>query len=196
MLFKQRFLDGISSGAITIAFRRWQRPSVKAGGTLQTPAGLLAITSVDVIEESAVTPAAARRAGFTSREEALGSLGDREGTLYRIGFERVGSDPRIELRRQDQQTEPDVEALRTKLGRLDSRSAHGPWTRRILNLIAEHPQLRAADLAARCGHEMDWLKLNIRKLKNLGLTESLKVGYRLSPRGREFLERDAEAGDS
>ena len=26
------------------------------------------------------------------------------------------------------------------------------------------------------------------KLKNLGLTESLEVGYRLSPRGRAYLE--------
>ena len=30
---------------------------------------------------------------------------------------------------------------------------------------------------------------NVRKLKNLGLTESLHPGYRLSPRRRAFLER-------
>ena len=30
-------------------------------------------------------------------------------------------------------------------------------------------------------------KLNVRKLKALGLTESLEVGYRLSPRGAAFL---------
>jgi len=29
----------------------------------------------------------------------------------------------------------------------------------------------------------------VRKLKELGLTESLEVGYRLSPRGRALLER-------
>jgi ribosomal protein S19E (S16A) len=29
----------------------------------------------------------------------------------------------------------------------------------------------------------------VRKLKELGLTESLDVGYRLSPRGRAFLAR-------
>jgi hypothetical protein len=30
-------------------------------------------------------------------------------------------------------------------------------------------------------------KANVRKLKGLGLTESLEIGYRLSPRGRAVL---------
>jgi ribosomal protein S19E (S16A) len=30
----------------------------------------------------------------------------------------------------------------------------------------------------------------VRKLKELGLTESLEVGYRLSPRGRALLDRE------
>ncbi len=38
-------------------------------------------------------------------------------------------------------------------------------------------------------HETAWFKTNVRKLKALGLTESLEVGYRLSPRGRAFLEK-------
>jgi predicted transcriptional regulator len=36
-------------------------------------------------------------------------------------------------------------------------------------------------------------KANVRKLKALGLTESLEVGYRLSPRGEAVL-RKLEAG--
>jgi hypothetical protein len=32
-------------------------------------------------------------------------------------------------------------------------------------------------------------KLDVRKLKELGLTESLPVGYRLSPRGEFLLQR-------
>jgi hypothetical protein len=36
-------------------------------------------------------------------------------------------------------------------------------------------------------------KTNVRKLKNLGLTESLDVGYRLSPRGQRVLEGWSEA---
>lgn len=56
-----------------------------------------------------------------------------------------------------------------------------------LRKIAIHPELAAADLAALLGVEKEWLKPNIRKLKNLGLTESLHPGYRLSPRGRALL---------
>ncbi len=36
MLFRMRFLDGIRKGDVTLAFRRWRRPSVREGGTLLT----------------------------------------------------------------------------------------------------------------------------------------------------------------
>ncbi|WP_225771433.1 hypothetical protein [Inquilinus sp. Marseille-Q2685] len=42
------------------------------------------------------------------------------------------------------------------------------------------------------GREIAAFKTDVRKLKALGLTESLKVGYRLSPRGRALLERIGE----
>ena len=45
----------------------------------------------------------------------------------------------------------------------------------------------AADLAATFGRETQPFKLDVRKLKNLGLTLSLEVGYRLSPRGEAYL---------
>ena len=47
--------------------------------------------------------------------------------------------------------------------------------------------MSAQELADRSGYEKEWLKLNVRKLKNLGLTESLHPGYRLSPRGAAYL---------
>ena len=59
----------------------------------------------------------------------------------------------------------------------------------MLCLIADHPGVRAADLAARLQRETLPFKADVRKLKELGLTESLDVGYRLSPRGRAFLDR-------
>jgi hypothetical protein len=49
--------------------------------------------------------------------------------------------------------------------------------------------VRAADLAASVGREKHPFKVDVRKLKELGLTESLERGYRLSPRGRVLLER-------
>jgi hypothetical protein len=36
----------------------------------------------------------------------------------------------------------------------------------------------------------------VRKLKELGLTESLQVSYRLSPRGRALLERMANPANA
>jgi hypothetical protein len=62
----------------------------------------------------------------------------------------------------------------------------GPPT---LALIEQHPRRRAPDLAALVGRETTPFKIDVRKLKALGLTRSFEVGYELSPRGREFLRR-------
>ena len=61
----------------------------------------------------------------------------------------------------------------------------------MLTLIAAHPGVRAGDLADRLGRERLDFKADVRKLKALGLTESLTVGYQLSPRGRAWLDRQA-----
>jgi hypothetical protein len=102
MLFPQRLHDGIRAGEVTVAFRRWRRPTVVAGGTLQTPAGLLAIDEVTQIEASEITVDGARAAGHETVEAVLGSLRPGEGrTLYRIRFHRLGDDPRRALRAVD-----------------------------------------------------------------------------------------------
>jgi len=186
MLFKSDILNRIATGDITLAYRRWKRPTVKAGGQLKTAVGLLQIESVEVVDENSVTTVEASRAGFESIAVLMSSLRP-EGKLYRIAFQRIGDDPRIALRENDQLTPDRLEELQIRLGRLDQRSSVGVWTMSVLHLIARHPELRAAELAKRSGFEKEWLKTNIRKLKNLGLTESLAVGYRLSPRGRAFL---------
>ena len=41
MLFKNDVLAGIAKGDVTLAFRRWQKPTVRAGGTLRTTVGVL-----------------------------------------------------------------------------------------------------------------------------------------------------------
>ena len=82
--------------------------------------------------------------------------------------------------------------LRARLARLDRASTHGPWTAEVLALIAERPAVRAGDLADALGRERLAFKTDVRKLKALGLTESLDVGYRLSPRGRAWLERSQQ----
>jgi hypothetical protein len=80
-----------------------------------------------------------------------------------------------------------VAELDRRLDRLDRASASGPWTAATLALIAERPAVRAGDLAPVLGRELAPFKLDVRKLKNLGLTISLEVGYRLSPRGEAYL---------
>jgi hypothetical protein len=187
MLLNRRALDGIEAGDIDLAFRRWKRPTVKAGGTLRTRAGVLAIDAVEATSERRITVADARRAGFGSRRELLASLRP-EGRLYRIEFRRLGDDPRTALRRRARIGAAERAGLDQRLARMD-RARGEPWTQKVLELIAEWPETLAADLAALIGMEKAPFKRDVRKLKELGLTESLPVGYRLSPRGKAYLAR-------
>jgi hypothetical protein len=187
MLFDRRALRGIASGQVTVAFRRWRRPTVKAGGTLRTRAGVLAIESVEPIEPAQITDADARRAGYPDRAAVLAGLRP-EGRLYRVAFRLAGPDPRVALRQRAELSSAERAELDRRLARLDAASRHGPWTAEVLRLIASRPETRAADLAAELGREKAPFKAVVRKLKELGLTESLEVGYRLSPRGRAYLE--------
>lgn len=186
MLFKRPVLDAIAAGEIDLAFRRFKRPTVRAGGTLRTAVGVLAIDAVEPIDEADVTDAEARRAGCASRAELLAGL-RREGRLYRIALHLAGPDPRLALRQETDLTAADVAELDRRLACYDAASRRGPWTETTLKLIADHPATGAVELARRAGVEKKWFKTNVRKLKALGLTESLRRGYRLSPRGRSFL---------
>ena len=186
MLFRQDVLRRIAEGDVTLAFRRWRRPTVKAGGTLRTRVGVLAIDSVEPVDENQVTDAEARRAGAADREALLAGL-RTEGRLYRVGLRLAGPDPRIALRERSDISPGERAEIDARLARLDAASRHGPWTAAVLELIAEQPGTRAPDLAASFGRETAPFKTDVRKLKELGLTESLLVGYRLSPRGRAYL---------
>jgi hypothetical protein len=185
MLFRLDELRRIREGEITLAFRRWRRPTVRAGGTLRTRAGVLAIDSVEPIGEEDVTDEDARRAGAPDRDTLLARLRP-EGRLHRVEFRLAGPDPRIALRERSKVSAAERAEIDARLARLDATSRHGPWTRTVLRLIAERPGTRAPDLAASLGRETAPFKADVRKLKELGLTESLEVGYRLSPRGRAY----------
>lgn len=188
MLFRNEFLDGISAGAITLAFRRWRRPSVRSGGTLLTPVGQLAIKSVSTVPLNRISADDARRAGYESKEALLEELRRRrEGEIYRIELGPLRPDPRLALRDTLALEDGDLQSLAGRLTRMDARAAEGAWTFRILEVLDAHPGVRAGDLCGRAGQEKERFKLNVRKLKNLGLTESLGTGYRLSPRGESLL---------
>ncbi len=187
MLFKQRFWAGIADGSVTLAYRRWKRAAARVGARHRTPAGVIEIVEVSVVNEAEIGAEDARRAGFANRAEVLASLTRREGEIYRIEFRYIGKDPREGLRERDRLTRAEMSKVTTRLRRLDCASGSGSWTLAVLELIEQHPGEPAADLAAELGRERLPLKRDVRKLKELGLTESLTVGYRLSPRGRAVL---------
>ena len=74
MLLKQETLRGIVEGRITLAFRRWKRPTVKAGGTLLTSVGQLAIERVDAVALHDLTESDAVAAGFADVGELTAAL--------------------------------------------------------------------------------------------------------------------------
>jgi hypothetical protein len=190
VLFPRDALEGLRAGRVTLAFRRWRRARVRAGTMMRTRAGLVEVLAVDVVSRSALTEHDARRTGSSSLDDLLRAL-DRygEGEIHRIELRWAGPDPRIELRERAELSDEELGEVRRRLERLDAASRHGPWTRTVLELIRERPGVRAPDLAAGLGRENQAFKRDVRKLKELGLTESLEVGYRLAPRGRAVLER-------
>ena len=115
--------------------------------------------------------------------------------MYRIRFHRVDEpDPRSVLAASDDLSPDDRTEIQRRLDRLDRASTTGPWTRAVLETIAARPATRAADLAESFGRETLPFKTDVRKLKNLGLTESLEVGYRLSPRAWRSCRRAGSGG--
>ena len=191
MLFRKRFWAGIEDGSVTVAFRRWERSRVVAGRSRRTPVGIVDVISVDEVDPEAIDEADARRAGYEDVEELLRELGAGDGRpVFRVEWRRAADpDQRARLAADADLDDAAVAEIDARLERLDHASRHGPWTMQTLALIARRPEVRAEDLAASVGREKPPFKLDVRKLKNLGLTESLLVGYRLSPRGRAYLSR-------
>lgn len=180
-------LAAIEAGRVTLAYRRWDRARVRQGTKLRTAIGLVEITSVEPIRLTAITVEDAHAAGYATRKELVDFLRTRDGEVFRIAVRYAGADPRISLREQDELTDQEADAILTRLDAMDRSSRREPWTLRFLRMIADQPGVRAPDLAASVGWETVVFKRSIRKLKELGLTESLEVGYRLSPRGRRII---------
>lgn len=189
MLFKQVHLEGIRNGKVSLAFRRWSRPSATAGSVIKTSIGLVKVSKVQTVSETSITGAQAKAAGYPDKATLLDELNRHAGDLYKITVQYEAPDPRLALRTQKKVSKEDFSSLQTALERLDKYSKTGPWTKEILIAIRDYPGLRAVDLATKTGKEKDWLKPNIRKLKEHGLTISLETGYELSPRGHAFLKK-------
>ena len=191
MLLPAAIARAVADGSVTLAFRRWAEPRVRVGSTFRTRAGVVRVDEVTPVDPATITDEDARAAGVARADTVRRRLRDDEGlTTYRVRLSWAGPDPREALRADADLSDADVAGIDVRLERLDRASSHGPWTMAVLDAIRRRPATRAADLAAEeFGRERDPFKIDVRKLKNLGLTHSLEVGYELSPRGEEYLRR-------
>ena len=108
-------------------------------------------------------------------------------SLYRVAFRVTQDAPEGPPAFDHKLTESGRDELSARLAKTDRLSQHGRWTEETLALIAANPRVPASRLAAIVERETLPFKADVRKLKRLGLTLSLEVGYELSPRGKAFL---------
>lgn len=178
MIFRKEFLAKIKKGEVTQAFRQWKKLSIKEGGTLKTSVGVLSFKSIKAISPDRITSLDAKKAGFENLEALKNDLSG-EGTIYRITFSLIGPDPRLKLREKKALSKFEIEELKKKL--------NISWVLPVMDFLESHPGEPSIVMAEELGLDQMKLKLNVRKLKNLGLTISLGTGYKLSPRGKIVL---------
>lgn len=193
LLFKKPFHAGLVDGSIRVTFRAWDKPHVRPGGRYRChPIGVLEVDGISKVPLGDITAADAKLAGFGSLDELVafirsGPHGDDltgASELFRIALHHGGDGDRVEVALDDKLTREDIAAITAKLDRMDGKV---PWTRKTLRLIAKHPRVAASQLAKKLGRETQPFKIDVRKLKKLGLTQSFEIGYELSPRGRAHL---------
>jgi biotin operon repressor len=189
MQFEPRLRQGLHDGTITVAFRRWRRTQAVAGHRYRTGAGMVLAESVEIISPADIDASLATAAGFTDVPAALADLrGPDDLPLYCVRFRALEEpDPRDELANADVLGAAELAAINRRLATMDNSSKRGPWTAAVLEQIANDPAVSSEHLAKALDWERPDFKTHVRRLKALGLTISLDVGYRLSPRGRAYL---------
>ncbi|KAA1422753.1 hypothetical protein FE697_011340 [Mumia zhuanghuii] len=186
MIFDRPTLDGIVAGRVDRAYRRWTRPQVKPGGQQRTAVGVIGFGDVVRVDAEAISDADARAAGQRDAATLRKKLARKDGDVWCVAVHLVGADPRVALR-NDATIDADARAdLDRRLARMDA-AADRPWTRAALEAIRDRPAVVSTELAASLDLERFLFKRRVRRLKELGLTESLEVGYRISPRGAAYL---------
>lgn len=160
MQFTQDSHAAIAKGAITVTFRLWKRPHAKVGGLYAVGGVVIEVDAMEMMPFHAITTADVRRAGAPDRD-ALRARAAHAGPF----------------------DDENVLHVIAKLDAMDARAKGGPWTRRVLGLIDERPGTVSTELAAIVGRPRQDFKTDVRKLRALGLTESLESGYCLTPLG-------------
>lgn len=198
LLFQKSFHQGLVSGAITLTIRQWAKPHVKVGGRYRVhPIGVVQVDAVEQVPFSTLGDDDARRAGFESRDALVAWMTpvareplEDHSLVWKVGLRHAGQDDRIDAALDTTLDAAALATLAARLARLDA-GPDGPWVRTVLELIAQRPRVAASKLAASLGRETLPFKVDVRKLKRLGLTMSFEVGYEVSPRGRAFLASGA-----
>lgn len=192
LLFQKRFHAGLVDGAVRLTFRLWDKPRVKAGGRYRVhPIGVVEVERVALARVGDITEADAHLCGFDSRAGLLAYLAPvakhpitAKTPIYRVELKHGGDGDRVPEALDDELSPEDVATLERRLKRLDGAA---PWTREVMALIGKHPRVAASQLAKKLGRDTEPFKVDVRKLKRLGLTQSFEVGYELSPRGRRLI---------
>jgi hypothetical protein len=187
VLFERRLQEGLKDGSVRLAFRRWRRPQAVGGRRYRSPIGFVQVDKVSLVSGE-IPLADARAAGYPSVQAIMADLkGPPDAVTYRLELHRIDdADARADLANSAELGETERSQLQKALERLDRDRA---WTTATLRAIEQHPGTRAGDLATALGWpELLVFKTHVRKLKALGLTISLEVGYRLAPRGEAYLQ--------
>ena len=191
MQFTRDSHEAVASGQITVTFRLWKRPHAKVGGRYTVGSVAIEVDAIEMIPFHAITKRDIKLSGASSRDalrERAAHAGpiDDDTLVYRIEFHVVGAKPNPA---EASTSDDHVARVTKKLDATDARSKIGAWTRATLGLIGEHEGMVSTELAARLNRPRMEFKADVRKIKALGLTESLEVGYRLTPLGRRVAGR-------
>lgn len=96
MQFSRELRDDVIAGDITVSFRLWSRPKVRAGGRYPVGPGHIEVDSVELMPFSSITPADLRRSGepdmesLRQRAAHAGPITD-DTLLYRVEFHVVAA---------------------------------------------------------------------------------------------------------
>jgi hypothetical protein len=89
--FSADLRDDVIAGDITVSFRLWQRPRVRAGGRYRVGPAQIEVDAIELVPFAAITPDDVRRSGEPDRETLrqraahAGPIAD-DTLLYRIEF--------------------------------------------------------------------------------------------------------------
>ena len=197
MMFRRQDRERVARGEITLTFRLWKSPKVRAGNRYAMGIGTIEVEDVQVMPAALISPEDVAPSGCANIAAIWALAGEHTGStvgpdtlLHRVRFRYVGDVPASSARTH----ETDLDRLVQRLSRMDRQSAHGPWALSVLRLIDEGPNVPARILAAELGWQTADFKTHVRRLKSLGLTISHEVGYELSDLGRQCLLALAQHG--